>query len=523
MPLNRAAPPSPAAKPRPGHRLRRLSLNFTHFAAYWLAFVLLAVGHWIARKYGEPTFEQLLYHLQFGAHGLVETDPRLLQSFVRNCVLAPLLLALLAYLFEKLTVTAHDIGWRATALALLAMTRRGAAGALHLWMTTWYRLFRWRLPVLLVLVGAGYFLTKISLWGHIGQLMGEDILARYYVAPVAVSAPDGPKRNLVLVYAESLEDAYGNPALFGDDLLKRLKSPTGVGFPRLQQTPGSGWTIAGIVTSQCGIPLRPVIFEPNDMGASGAFLPNITCLGDILKDHGYTNVFMGGASLSFAGKEEFLHSHGYSETWGKEAWQAAGPFQMSWWGLYDDDLMHQAKLRLDRLVAAGQPFNLTLLTLDTHAPDGLMSPYCAQRGGKWLTDNVRCTAELVADLLAHAEKQGYLAHTDFVVVGDHLAMVNQHFDTLLKHPDRTVFNRWHVRPGLVPNRDTIYHFDLFPTLLYSLGFRFPDNRLGLGGSGFGPLPTLPEDHDPQHFLTHVLNYSPKYLEFWQRTEKASPP
>lgn len=503
--------------------MRRLSRSFTHFATYWLAFTLLAVGHWIARKYGEPTFEQLLYHLQFGTQGLVETDPRLLQSFVRNGVLAPLLLALLAYGFEKLTVTAHDVGWRATALAALAVARRGGHAALRIWMATWYRLFKWRLPVLLVLVGAAYFLTKVSVWSHIGQLLGEDILARYYVEPQAIAAPEGRKRNLVLVYAESLETAYRNPALFGDDLLKSLPTPSAVSFARLQQTPGSGWTIAGIVTSQCGIPLRPVIFEPNDVGTPGAFLPNVTCLGDILKAHGYTNVFMGGASLSFAGKDKFLKGHGYDETWGKEEWLAAGNFQMSWWGLYDDDLVNQAKQRLDRLVAAGQPFNLTLLTLDTHAPDGLMSPYCAQRGGKWLADNVRCTAELIADLRAHAQKKGYLSNTDFVVVGDHLAMVNQHFDTLLKHPDRTVFNQWHVQSGLTPNRDTVYHFDLFPTLLYSLGFRFPDNRLGLGGSGFGPLPVLPEGHDPQHFLNHVLNYSPKYLEFWHRKEKASSP
>lgn len=521
--MNRSTPPPPLPKAPPRGRLRRLSLSFTHFLAYWVAFSLLAVGHWIARKYGEPTFEQLMYHLQFGAHGLVETDPRLIQSFVRNCVLAPLLLAALAYLFEKITVTAHDIGWRATAVVALATVRRGLLMALRVWMAVWYRLFKWRLPVLLVLVGAGYFLTKISLWGHIGQLMGEDILAKYYVEPAHITAPAGPKRNLVLVYAESLETAYGNAALFNEDLLKSLRSSEALSFARLQQTPGSGWTIAGIVTSQCGIPLRPVIFDPNDVGEAGAFLPNVTCLGDILKAHGYTNVFMGGASLSFAGKDKFLRGHGYDETWGKEEWKTAGNFQMSWWGLYDDDLVAQAKKRLDQLVAAGQPFNLTLLTLDTHAPDGLMSPYCARRGGKWLTDNVRCTAELIADLQAHAKSKGYLANTDFVVVGDHLAMVNQHFDTLLKHPDRTVFNQWLVGPGLVPNRETIYHFDVFPTVLYSLGFRFPDNRLGLGGSGFGPLPTLPEGHDPQQFLDHVLNYSPKYLEFWHRNDPTNAP
>jgi phosphoglycerol transferase len=331
--LNLKPTPSRRIGQRPSHgRLRRLSLTFTHFAAYWLAFSLLAVGHWVARKYGEPTFEQLLYHLQFGADGLAQTDPTLIRSFVRNCIAAPMLLAAIAYVFEKLTVTAHDMGWRFTIRAALTALKRGLRTALRLWMATWYRLFKWRLPVLLVLVGAAYFMTKISLWSHLGQLMGQDIMSRYYVAPEAITAPTGPKRNLVLVYAESLEDAYGKPAVFGEDLLKSLRSKRSVSFGRLQPTPGTGWTIAGIVASQCGIPLRPVIHDPNDMGASGEFLPSITCLGDILKAHGYVNVFMGGASLSFAGKGLFLRSHGYEETWGtpiSSSWVITRPWSTS--------------------------------------------------------------------------------------------------------------------------------------------------------------------------------------------------
>lgn len=522
--MNLKPTPSRRVGQRPSHgRLRRLSLTFTHFAAYWLAFSLLAVGHWVARKYGEPTFEQLLYHLQFGADGLAQTDPTLIRSFVRNCIAAPTLLAAIAYVFEKLTVTAHDIGWRFTIRAALTALKRGLQTALRLWMATWYRLFKWRLPVLLVLVGAAYFMTKISLWSHLGQLMGQDIMSRYYVAPEAVSAPTGPKRNLVLVYAESLEDAYGKPAVFGEDLLKSLRSKRSVSFGRLQPTPGTGWTIAGIVASQCGVPLRPVIHAPNDMGASGEFLPNITCLGDILKAHGYINVFMGGASLSFAGKGLFLRSHGYEETWGKEEWEQAGNFKMSRWGLHDDDLIDQAKKKLDQLVASESPFNLTLLTLDTHAPDGMLNTYCQQRGGKWLTGIVRCTADQLASLYAHADKSGYLAHTDFVILGDHTAMINQHSDVLERLSDRTVYNQWYVQPDMAPNRETIYHFDAFPTILYSMGFRFPDNRLALGGSGFGPEPTWPDNHDPDLFLDQLLNYSPKYLEFWHSAANTRTP
>lgn len=507
----------------PNHctRLRRLSSNFTHLAAYWIAFTLLALGAWIARKFGEPSFEQLLYHIQFGADGLIEADQEMVHSFLRNCVGAPFLLAVLAYAYEKLVVTIHQAGWRMTRNRLWQLTRIGLSKASKLWIKAWYWLFRLRLPVILIVIGAVFLMTKISLWSHLRHMAGEDLLATHYVAPSQIQPPASPKRNLILVYGESLEVAYRNKSLFGSDLLQSLDHPHAVEFARFEQAPGTEWTIAGIVASQCGIPLRPVILDPNGMGVAQKFLPNITCLGDVLKANGYRNIFMGGASLSFAGKGKFFENHGYDELWGNEQWIAAGEKPPSdWWGLHDDRLLQLAKTKLDDLVAQAQPFNLTLLTVDNHAPDGMPNPYCTSRGGKSLTDVVRCTSELVAGLRDHAAQKGYLHNTDFIVIGDHLAMQNQHTESLLKHPGRTVFNSFIVRPEIEPNRSTIYHFDIFPSVLYAMGFRFSDNRLGMGISGFGPLPRDVKPDDRSHYIGQLLNYSPKYLEFWKLTKQA---
>ncbi|NEL42191.1 MAG: phosphoglycerol transferase I, partial [Xanthomonas perforans] len=79
----------------------------------------------------------------------------------------------------------------------------------------------------------------------------------------------------------------------------------------LTSTEGSGWTIAGMVASMCGVPLTTAPGDENSMGRMGLFLPEARCLGDYLKDQGYRNHYVGGADASFAGKGSFLSSHGF--------------------------------------------------------------------------------------------------------------------------------------------------------------------------------------------------------------------
>ena len=79
--------------------------------------------------------------------------------------------------------------------------------------------------------------------------------------------------------------------------------------------------MSGIVSTQCGIPLRTGDVGArdgdamNELGGNVAsYLPGATCLGDVLQANGYEGVFMGGANGAFSGKSQFFLSHGYGES-----------------------------------------------------------------------------------------------------------------------------------------------------------------------------------------------------------------
>jgi hypothetical protein len=125
------------------------------------------------------------------------------------------------------------------------------------------------------------------------------------------------------------------------------------------------------------------MFGGNTQGEQVArFLPNARCLGDILDAQGYTNVFLNGASLSFAGVGKFFRDHHYDKVIGREEWIGLDekPETMSGWGLHDDDLFRRARQELAMLVKVGRPFNLNIHTIDTHHPYGQLSARCAQEG-----------------------------------------------------------------------------------------------------------------------------------------------
>ncbi|WP_435947476.1 hypothetical protein [Dryocola sp. BD586] len=110
---------------------------------------------------------------------------------------------------------------------------------------------------------------------------GESDFDAYYKVPHGVI--NHPQLNLVYIYGESLERTYFQPELFPDlaPELTGLKD-SGMDFSHTGQLPGTDYTIAGMVSSQCGIPLFAP-FEGNSSASMSSFFPKNVCLGDILK------------------------------------------------------------------------------------------------------------------------------------------------------------------------------------------------------------------------------------------------
>lgn len=461
--------------------------------AYQLAFSIIGLARWLRHSFGETTVDQILWHLQYTEGAAVRMGTLFLFEFMFEVLAFPFVFALLAALVHTAAVQ-YFTGWPRRVLRFVPPLAGGTA---------------------LVLL-----LSQFSVFAYTRAQFGPDHFAQAYVNPQQVRMRQEHPRNLVLVYIESLEQTYGNPSLFGSDLLAASERLGGYSFPSYQPAVGAGWTIAAMVATQCGVPLK--VYTEADVRharAGKSFLPGATCLGDLLQARGYRNVFMGGAPLSFAGKGAFLQDHGYTETWGRDEWEkaGAGPKAFNEWGLWDDELYARAEQRLDALHAAGRPFNLTLLTMETHNPIGFMSPYCRSRGARDFAGIVACADAQVSDFIAHLRAKGYLRDTTVVVLGDHLAMPNPVWDKLAQvQPQRRIFNLF-VGEGMArPNRQELLPFDLYPTLAELVGLSVEGERLGLGYSAFGPLTQAPPAGRAEQWSMTGLRGSPAYDHLWEQ-------
>jgi len=468
----------------------------------WLASFIFVSALWIRQKFGVPTFNQFLFHVLLGIHGQLNAEYYVLKSFVVTCVILPGF-ATFALSSGAFTAALPDV------LGIDRLLKKSSFLA----------------SAACLFLACAFLLHQVSYFKFAKSQVGPDYFSAHFKDPRQVKLVGKNPRNLVLIYVESLEASYSNTHLFGKNLLKSLDPRTtgGVSFARYNQMPGTGFTMGAIVSTQCGVPLEAItIYERNVQGQKlKHILPGAVCLGDVLDEFGYRNIFMGGASLDFSGKGQFFKDHHYQERYGRREWIAQGesPQNMSAWGLQDDDLFRHAKTELDTLEASGGRFNLTLLTLDTHFQGiDAESKYCVQRGFRDFEGTVECTADQVADFLDYIRQKGYLKNIDVVVLGDHLAMNNPTIDRLKEASERTIFNLFISNKAPQKIRDDIVHFDLFPTILDFIGIHVEKSQLALGYSGFSPSDRLPSADRLVEMRNNLMHPSPIYFALWNLPE-----
>ncbi len=357
-----------------------------------------------------------------------------------------------------------------------------------------------------VVGGTTAFATTVGMGDYIKAANSRYDLGDYYAEPTVTG--DQHKRNLVLVYLESGEATLADDQLSETDAFAPLQEVTRASdgwrsVHDLRQYEGGGWTMAGLVSTQCGVPLKDMVSTAGSGASDGsdgdvdAYLGGLTCLGDVLDEHGYHSVFLGGANASFAAKDTFLHSHGYSGVKDLSDWRAAGEPEKHFrsdWGLSDERLMAHAKDEVDELHAEaernGQPFHLSVLTLDTHEPVHVFD-YCTVDAQNEVASVLSCSMTQVAGFVDHMQEKGYLDDTAVVIMGDHLMPRNAgdaFHEQLDDHENRTIFNRIWI-PGEDANstlRPRADQLSMYPTILEAAGLTLQGHEAGLGVSAFAP-------------------------------------
>ena len=296
-------------------------------------------------------------------------------------------------------------------------------------------------------------------------------------------------KNIIFLYLEQFEQTYTDESLFPGltPNLNRLKNQA-VTFTNIISPKATNWTIAGMVASQCGIPLITNIEVANNMGGMDKFLSSARCIGDILADNSYNLHYINGSNLEFAGKGKFYKSHGFKavEGWEELKSRLINNSYKSPWGLFDDSLYEINIDRLNNLRKDDKPYGLFTLTLDTHHPNGYLSSSCRDKiykeGTVSILTSIQSAYYLAASFIETIINDDSFKDTVLVVLSDHMALKNTATSILDKGERRNLFFIFSddlssdkiSKPGSM--------FDVAPTVMSLIGAN--TNGLGLGRNLF---------------------------------------
>ncbi len=339
-----------------------------------------------------------------------------------------------------------------------------------------------------------------------------------YVAPKKENILFYKKNNLIIIHLESIEKTYYDKKIFSEDLIPNIEnlSNENLSFSGYLQASGTGWTIGGLFSAYCGVPLKAVI-HANGYGRFKEFFPNIKCLPEILKDNDYNTYFMQGADLKFAGKDKFFTQHGIDEVYGKYELQSRSDYRETNdgdWGVNDKALFEYAKKKLLKISKSNKPFMMSLLTVDTHHPKGFLSEDCSANYDNRFKNVLACNDKLLFSFIEWIKSQEFYQDTTIVVVGDHLSMPNLIYDKLEKSNNREIVNVFINSQIETNNKNRNFTaFDLFPTIMESMGAKIKGDQLGLGISLFSGKKTLVEKEGLRSFNSKIYRKSRLYESF----------
>lgn len=368
---------------------------------------------------------------------------------------------------------------------------------------------------------------------YVERQMGHTLIYDdYYVDPedVEIVDEDGNPKNLICIYLESMETTYASVDAGGKQPIhnyipnltalaeEHLSFSNDTDLGGFHSITGTAWTMGALMSSTSGVPFSNEVFrdeQGNSQGYYGNFANRLSAIGDILEEKGYRQEFLCGSDAGFAGRDAYFTQHGGYEIFDLYDAREEGYIPedyMVWWGYEDHILFDIAKDELLELAAEEQPFNFTMLTVDTHHVGGYFCKECGYEYPTVLENVVACTDRLIKEFISWCEEQDFYEDSVIVILGDHPRMDRQLVDGVDFY-DRTVYNCFINAEGeaqRLQNR-TFTSMDLFPTILSAMGYTVEGDRLGLGTNLFSNLPTLAEEYGYDWLESEIAKYSTYYL------------
>lgn len=354
------------------------------------------------------------------------------------------------------------------------------------------------------------------------------------------------KRNIIHIYLESMENSYLSKDLGGYmemNLMPELTelSYEGVTFSDTSNrfggpltATGTQWSVASMVNMTTGLPMK-VPAEPNAYGTADSFLPGAYTFGEILRDAGYEQTVMIGSDANFGGLTYFFTNHGEYKIMDYRYAIKNGLIPEDykvWWGFEDDKLYEFAKEEITRLYETGKPFNFTMETADTHRPGGYLSENAPTPYDDHYANAIAYSSEQTVEFVKWIQQQPFYENTTVVLIGDHLSMDTDFFEDFDSNYKRTQFNLiLNAAPEVADTKSDRFvnrqyaNFDMFPTILASMGVEIKGDRLGIGTNLFSDKDTIFEEYGTDKVNMELEKksdfYNEKILEDYSASEEQS--
>lgn len=485
--------------PRPSNKRRGAALVWT--AVPFVGYLCLFISLWGKTEFGDMSIDQLIINLVSPVSGANDTDfVSALEGPVLLTILATSVTVLLFVVLRRILAQKQDLP-KSRALLFLRRHFAGIASAVILLGGLSYGIY-------------AYHLTDVI---H-AYLSKSTIIDDNYVDPrdVNIQFPE-KKRNLIHIYLESMENSYMSKDLGGfmdENLIPELTqlategysfSHLDQGFGGPQSAVGTTWSVASMVNMTTGLPMKTPT-EPNAYGSADNFLPGAYTLGDLLAQQGYEQTLMFGADSDFGGLTYYYRSHGdfkiMDYKYAKQNGLIPKNYQV-WWGFEDDKLFSFAKEEITRLSQTGKPFHFAMETADTHRPDGYLSPHAPTPHENQYANVLSYNSAQVYEFVRWIQQQPFYDNTTVVIIGDHLSMETNFFEFYDFDEDyhRSQYNViLNPAPSVPQKRDEMMfnrvyaNFDMFPTILSSMGVTIEGSRLGIGTDLFSGEKTLFEEY-----------------------------
>ena len=447
--------------------------------------VLLALSvRWMFATWTNLSMDELVYHLTAPLDG---TNTDMIWDYVRVCAVPTILVIFFLILIL--------IAWRKKEKVHLFR------GIINL------------VALVGIIVMLGYTWTELGVGDYLKDQNTESkFIEDEYVDPtdVEVVFPE-QKRNLIYIFLESMETTYSDVddgGAFDENVIPELTeiAQTNEDFsgadPKLNggySLAGTTWTSGAMFAQTSGLPLN-ISISANDMDTQDSFFPGVTTLGDILSDAGYTQTLLIGSEAQFGGRKLYFQEHGNYEmedySYAIENGLIPSDYKV-WWGYEDQKLFEFAKEKLLQLSQGDEPFNLTMLTVDTHFEDGYVCEQCPTEYDTQYSNVMACSSRQVGEFLKWIQQQDFYENTTIVISGDHPTMDSDYCAEIDQEGnyDRRVFTAYINAAAYAQDQQerTYSTFDNFPTTLAALGVQIDGDRLGLGTNLFSGTKTLLEE------------------------------